>query len=222
MLSERISLGLALALAGLALLSVPPVASAQAVTSTSVFVMGQPDNTVEGASSTLVRTVDGIDFTILTSDLEPNHALTVWVVIFNNPEYCSDSCGADDLLPRGGDPAIDSSVVWGNAGTVSTADGKANFGGYVKVGDTSTARFGPGLLDPTGAEVHMVIRTHGPVVPEMLSQQISTFDEGCPEEVGCVDVQALAHLPFTDPTSVLMQSNATKIDTIMKRLGIFF
>lgn len=220
MAGRKCSGGLLLVLAVLAVLVAPQLAPAQAVTTTSVHVRGEPENTVEGASSTLVRTPDGVTFTVITSELPPNNALTIWVIIFNNPELCSaPGCGSDDFPQRGGDPGVDASVVWGNTGTVVTADGKANFGGHVTVGDTSAARFGPGLLDPHGAEIHMIVRSHGPVIPELLSEQLTTFDAGCPPNE-CVDLQALGHLPFADPKSMYLKSTKELLDRVASRLGL--
>ena len=177
---------------------------------------------VEGASSTLVRTPDGLTFTVLTSGFEPNSALTLWLVVFNNPELCSPpGCSGDDAPGRGGDPGVEASQLWANTGTVVTADGKAKFGGQVKTGDTSGVRVGPGLLNPQGAEVHMIIKSHGPILPEMLGEQLTTYDAGCPPN-DCAELQVMVHRPFTDPASVLLTKIAVRLDTIMKRLGIFF
>ena len=48
-----------------------------------------------------------------------------------------------------------------------------------------------GLTDAAAAEIHLVVRGHGPAAihdPEMLEAQTSTFMGGC-ETLGCVDVQ---------------------------------
>ena len=39
--------------------------------------------------------------------------------------------------------------------------------------------FGPGLLDAEKAEVHIVFRDHGPIVPGLGKDQVSTFFGGC-------------------------------------------
>jgi hypothetical protein len=59
------------------------------------------DNDVEGARSTLERTADGIRVEIETVDLTPGEAYTLWWVIFNRPDECSDGqCMGPDLSSR--------------------------------------------------------------------------------------------------------------------------
>ncbi len=59
---------------------------------------------VEGASSTLARTKNGITATIQTDDLKAGNAYTLWWVIFNNPEKCEhaipgmSNCGEGDVF----------------------------------------------------------------------------------------------------------------------------
>ena len=89
--------------------------------------------------------------------------------------------------------------------------GVGNFGGHLRVGDTSRSGLaeliGPptvGLIDPMNAEIHMAIHSHGPAVPgETLKAQLSSFLGGCqelldivdfPDEVGqCVTFQSSIH-----------------------------
>jgi hypothetical protein len=66
--------------------------------------------------------------------------------------------------------------------------------------------FGSGLTDAKKAEVHLVVRDHGPALPGMIEPQVTTFGGGCtpetePTGVGpfgpnaCTDVQFAAHVP---------------------------
>jgi hypothetical protein len=61
-----------------------------------------------------------------------------------------------------------------------------------------------GLMDARKAEIHFVIRSHGPLIPGIIHEQISTFNAGCggfPPELGtpgpntCEDLQFAVHLP---------------------------
>ena len=153
------------------------------------------ESVVEGASASLVRTDNGLTMQINTSELEPG-AYTVWWVIFNNPEFCSDMCGEDDLPFNGGDPNVN--VVLPNAtGHAVGQNGVGNFGAYIQVGTSE------GLMDPRGAEVHLIVRTHGPVQQGNQQAQYSTFNGGCndtgmpPEIPGddCENVQFAIFLP---------------------------
>lgn len=149
---------------------------------------------VERSTLTLVRTDSGVSFTVATSGLVPGHAYTVWVMIFNRPQFCANPprdglrCGLEDL----GSDLVGASVTYG-AGNVVGGAGRASFAGRQAVGDTSTALFGPGLTDARGAEVQVRIRDHGPAVPGLVDDQVHTFNGGCdqgqPNEGLCEDVQ---------------------------------
>lgn len=65
--------------------------------------------------------------------------------------------------------------------------------------------FGRGLTNPTQAEIHAVVRTHGPVIPGMVDEQIHTFNGGCdpgqPNEGQCQDLQFTAFRQRADLSS---------------------
>lgn len=79
----------------------------------------------------------------------PREALTLWWVVFNDPQGCSDACGEDDIFVDGDptkginpDGLAAADIVVGYAtGTVANRNGRA----------TMTARLG------TGAEVSEVL-----------------------------------------------------------------
>ena len=79
-------------------------------------------------------------------------------------------------------------------GNVVDEDGEGSFGAHLKVGDTDGALFGPGLVYPRDAEIHIVVRHHGEVIPEMMPAQIMTVGGGCIIN-DCEDVQGAAHSP---------------------------
>lgn len=169
-----------------------------------------PGVVVPGASAMLVRQPGGASFTFTTNGLTGGNAYTIWFVAFNNPGACAAPmvdgdeaialCGLPDL----GNPAAQPTAVWG-AGHVVGESGRASLGGRVAVGDTSGCDAlgrlpcGSGLTDPQGAEIHLVARTHGPMIPELVNEQIHSFNRGC--EVGepnvglCRNVQLAAFLP---------------------------
>ncbi|MGH2592273.1 MAG: hypothetical protein ACRDGG_02035, partial [Anaerolineae bacterium] len=39
--------------------------------------------------------------------------------------------------------------------------------------------FGNGFTNPRGAEIHLVLHDHGPMIPELVANQISTLRGGC-------------------------------------------
>jgi hypothetical protein len=152
------------------------------------FATGQ---VVPGSSSTLMRSSRGVQMTLHTSGLTSGDAVTVWFVIFNDPAACTHGdaglrCGAGDLLPFGGDPAVGSSIV-SAAGHVIGGSGNAGFAGAMAVGDTSRALFGPGLTDPVSADIHLLVVDHGPMAG---AAQIRSFGACNPR---CENVQFSAH-----------------------------
>lgn len=89
---------------------------------------------------------------------------TIWWVVFDSPENCANGiggCGLDDL----GDPAVNASVLHAT-GHVIPPDGYATFVAslHETPGTTVAPLFGPGLVDAEGAEIHAVVRWHGPVI----------------------------------------------------------
>lgn len=154
---------------------------------------------VPEAYSTLVRTSDAVTMTINTSGLEGGAAYTVWWVVFNNPENCThpipgvvSDCGEGDLTPNGGDDSVNSSVSWA-AGHVIGKNGVGDFAGILKEGKArGQVLFGPGLIDAEGAEIHLVVRSHGQPIPGQVVEQIHTFEKGC---LVCEDLQFAVHQP---------------------------
>ena len=126
-------------------------------------------------------------------DLIPGNVYTAWWVFFNKPKRCASSpCAVSDL----DNPDTEPSVV-NVTGRVVGADGTADFGAFIGVGDTTGSVFGPGLLEPMKAEIHLVVRTHGPALlddPQQLREQLSMFNGGCPPNT-CEDVAVSIHQP---------------------------
>ena len=172
-----------------------------------------PGSVVAGADATLVRQPDGISFTFAGTGLTGGNGYTIWFVAFNDPAECSSPmmdgptlislCGLPDLS----NPDAQPTAVWG-AGHFAGKSGKATLGGRVALGDTSGCDglgrlpCNDGLTNPEDAEIHLVLRTHGPKIPEVANEQIHSFNRGC--ETGepnagppslCANVQFAAFLP---------------------------
>jgi hypothetical protein len=164
----------ALALVGL--LSLVLISRAGAAPTTSP-VSTSPVTSSAGAvgTSTLVRTDSGISFSLQTTGLPTGHAVTVWWMVVN----------PDAAAP---------SVLYA-AGHVIDDSGAAGFGGSLQEGDTDGVVELPGLsleglLDATGATVVLVVRDHGPARPDIVQQQIHTFNVCNPT---CTDLQMSIH-----------------------------
>lgn len=170
---------------------------------------------VEGSNASLTRMEHGLYAKVETSGLTAGDAVTLLWVIFNEPAECSDSaCGGDDIFnmaegkvvpnPDGSAPmnrdAIEAAKVslLRADGRVVGEDGTAAFRSHLPIGDASEAAFGPGLIDPEAAEVHLVIRSHGPNQPELTGEMLNTINGGCAQEwpnAPCRNVQFVAFKP---------------------------
>lgn len=157
--------------------------------------------------ATLKRGDDWIRSNIQTSGL-PAGAYTVWWVLFNEPEHCDRPCDEGDLL----NPDTGVSIFFATGGTVSS-NGIANFRAHYREGDDlgepdTQHVLGDGALDPSRAEVHMIIKYHGPPSqdPDTRWEQTNTLLGGCfdnanaidhgePFGVQCFDPQVVVHLP---------------------------
>jgi hypothetical protein len=186
------------------------------VVSTTSLEWAPDGPAVEGTESTLVRMEHGLYAMINTTGLEPGDAVTLWWVIFNKPENCSNGqCGEDDvfLVDETGakltdDVGASRPNVTGRAatevsqlsgpGTIVDEGGRAKILARLPVGDTNETQFGSGLLYPMTADVHLILRTHGPAVPSVVREQLTTEWGGCPEgwpKDPCRNVQLAVHVP---------------------------
>ena len=180
--------GLALAAAA------PALAGGSEIGTSGVFSIGPGHSFVAwvpGASSTLVRTTpNGIGISLQTSNLPAGHAVTVWALIFNNPS----ACGPGSCDESRGDlsiPEVMGSVQHITGHVVGT---NGTFAGHLAVGDSADAFVGPGLLNPFGAEIHLIVRDHGLADPAIITDQ---FNNDSPRfcNVACADIQKSVHLP---------------------------
>ncbi len=162
---------------------------------------------VPGASSKITRNGSGVTSTLHTSGLIKGNAYTMWMVAFNVPGECATSpCGPADVAP-GTAAVVDVIYVGGN---VAGGNGKATFSGRRAAGDNSKSLFAalgapaPGLTDPLGAEMHLVVRDHGAKIPGQVPSQIHTFEGACTPESSlglgsggydCADIQFSIHQP---------------------------
>ena len=147
------------------------------------------------AGSTLFRNQDGVFFSFYASGLTNGDAVTIWMAVFNNPEFCATSpCTPADFA----NPAVNGTLL-NTGGKVIGPDGSVTAGAFRAVGDTTGARpgvgTGNGLVKPLSAEIHLVTRSHGPanlLDPTVLAQQLTMFNGGCPPNT-CMNVHASVH-----------------------------
>lgn len=129
-------------------------------------------------------------------NLTPGDAITVWAVVFESPDECVDGCGGDDVdaaFAAADDPdltdLVDITLTYAAGGVVNPG-GNLNLrngigGGQILVGDGE-------VNNPHSAEIHFVIRSHGPHQPG--TGDTTSVGGGCDTQV-CSDIQFSVHLP---------------------------
>jgi hypothetical protein len=193
--------------AGMLVLAAGLAAPAQAASAdhSSSSVWRFSDGAAVG-SSELVRTRSGVSIRLHTQ-APAGDAVTVWWVVFNNPDECDGAegspfrCAESDLF----NPEVEGSVQYA-AGHIVGASGTYNVASHLSEGDTSGCAFGSdvcaGLIDASQADVHLVVRTHGPALTAYLPNQFQSFDGACTPESSfglgdgpntCIDMQFAVH-----------------------------
>lgn len=179
---------------------------------TDVYTFAGLPALVDVGDSTLIRSERGVTASLKTTGLDPGPH-TMWWVVWNNPEACgADGCTEADM----GNPATGLDIGYA-AGVVVGESGRGSFSARLRerrplsgfpteFGITS----GSGLVDAQNAEIHLVVRSHGPRIPGLVGEMTRTFHAGCDYSVfggliqegkygtagpnACTDVQFAVHL----------------------------
>ena len=193
---------------------------AKSSTKTTVGVLdlvNDPTGKTVVGSSTLNRKSNGITVNFKCTGLTPGYTYTLWWVIWNKSENCATPGGCldpDFPVPGSGVNNVEVEVLYA-AGHVVGNNGKGNFSAHLKVDNTSGSVYelfgipsvgGLQSGNTMGAEVHVVLRSHGPAVPGMINDQIDSYVGGCttffdpfeeiPDDVGeCGDIYAALYGP---------------------------
>lgn len=150
-------------------------------------------------SSTLLRSPSGVSFSFESygpadGSALNGHMTTIWLVVFNKPEHCTPeggdnihpACSLDDVMNAmsGGINAPEIDVLYGTGNIIGNG-ANAHFAGYRKVNDLNRSTFGIGLTDIDNAEIHLVLRSHGPLTSGYgenmgnVAESIGSFIGGC-------------------------------------------
>jgi hypothetical protein len=167
------------------------------------------DGSDAGGKSILTRTDTMVVAAVEAANLVPGDAHTLWFVVFNEPDACSDGeCGEDDIfLPDGNlneAGIVAAQIGIGNAtGNVAKSNGTAEFGAVLRQGVNNDHQVlfpagfdGASLLtaDPDDAEVHLVVQTHGQARGgSQLAKQLTYVEAACTPL--CGDIQFSVHAP---------------------------
>lgn len=194
--------------------------SAKASSKQTAAIGGLPGPTgpITG-TATLHRNKNGITVNFKAENLYPG-AYTIWWVIWNKPENCAveDECMEPDFpLPGSIVNGVGVEVMYAGGHVVGN-NGKGNFSARLNAGDDSPESMNTSFGFPSvgglavgntfDAEVHVVLRTHGPSVPGLINEQISSYRGGCdnpfqyapftvyPDVIGeCADIAAAIFAP---------------------------
>jgi hypothetical protein len=164
--------------------TVGPVSASGHRAATKETVSWWWDDASTTGRSVLVRTDAGLRGVFSTSGLTPGDAVTLWFIIFNNPEACDTSpCAvpADVFNEEAG-----ADFYWGD-GRIVNAAGNVSLTGTLAVGQTAHSglvEIGAGeavpLTNPHGAEVVLAVHSHGPAsTGDALASQLNSFTGGC-------------------------------------------
>lgn len=186
------------AVLGVLMLGVTAEAGQSHLQAANLRVFGDPTTELDGAV-TLQRSRRGVQARISAGGLDPNSAYTVWWVVFNNPQACATApCAGADLR----DPEVGGANFYAT-GFITGDDGTANVAARLDAGRLAEGvefiDFGTGArpwLKPGNglrAEIHVVLRGHGPLMPGEVAEQISTGEFGDCEL--CANQQAAIFLP---------------------------
>ena len=164
-------------------------------------------------TSTLDRFENRISVKFETSNLIKDHAYNLVVVTFDVPEECQTTpCSYNDW--RKIEIEKSARIIFFTIGGAIPSSSAHTFTGILKEKDVdsyeivSDDNFG-GLQDALKAEIHIYIRSHGPVILDKIEEQTKTLFGECtknynigdpnskvPSEVGeCAMIQQSIHLP---------------------------
>jgi hypothetical protein len=190
-------------------------ASAERAIHQTVDVNDFSGNLVTADGASMIRTDSGVSTQVRTTvgrqlfdlfagplgvDWEVGDATTNWFVVFNAPDKCSDGvCGENDVQDAalGADNGSQVGVHFATGHVAGSSNWRS--AASLKEGDLSGVFFGFPLVDARTAEIHVVIRSHGPaanLVPGYLADAIGSIDAGCAINT-CGDAQAAEFKPPT-------------------------
>ncbi|MCL9818274.1 hypothetical protein [Natronocalculus amylovorans] len=115
--------------------------------------------------------LEDVGWTDEEGDLE---AFTLWAFIFDYPDECENSCGAEDL----GDPASGGAFAVAGRAVEQSRVAELTLHGSVStdtdVYEENGETFGMPMERPQEAEVHLAIAPHGAFNPDMMPEILTT------------------------------------------------
>lgn len=168
------------------LVALVPTASAGQVDHQKADVVTFDAAEADVGDSHLLRDEDGVHVWARVRDdvFAAGDTVTLWWVVWNDWENCpSGACGSVDADFE--DPDLVGLDLGYASGKVVQKDGKLQISATLAEGALSGfpaewgITSGDGLIDAETAEIHIVVRTHGPSQDGYVADQIGTFMGGC-------------------------------------------
>ena len=137
---------------------------------------GQKPGPIEGSNALLVTGPGGASMHLTSRGLTPGNAVTVWFVAVQKPELCKKNpCSPVEAMGM----AEMESVAVNGGGTVVSKNGTVEVSAHLPAGDVPTNLFETDFVSPETAEYHLVIHDHGPLIPEIAADMLSSYRGGC-------------------------------------------
>ena len=135
---------------------------------------------IEGAEAKLLAMDDGAFVSFATNGLTPGNVHTMWFVAINDPTQCETTpCKSSDVNKR---TAMTNADVGYGDSLIVGEDGTAEFAAHIPIGDLRKAWHGNGYQNAQGAEIHLAIADHGPVIGDDIENMLSSYRGGCTDE----------------------------------------
>lgn len=134
---------------------------------------------------------------VTSAALDPDTAYSIWLAVFNSPDQCATpgGCVVSDIF----NPDVRASVFWGG-GLISDANGYGSTTMTLQPGKTKRELFAIeadlGLQDIRNAEIHVVLRSHGPTgLAGRVADQLGTANVACPggNPMNCINAFFSVH-----------------------------
>lgn len=137
---------------------------------------GETPGPIDGTQAILVSGPDGASMHLKSHGLTPGNAVTVWFVAIQKPERCQKNpCSPVEAM---GMPEMEAVAVNGG-GTVVAKDGTVEVSAYLPAGEVPTNLFDTDFVAPETSEYHLVIHDHGPLIPQIAADMLSSYRGGC-------------------------------------------
>ena len=141
---------------------------------------GMTPGPIEGTQAVLKTSAAGATMQVSTTGLKPGNVVTIWWVAVQSPENCkSRPCGPKEAM---GEADLMNTVATNAGGIVVNRDGSIRMNSFLPVGSVVGNFFESQFTKPETSEFHFVIHDHGPLIPDMAADMLTTYRGGCTDE----------------------------------------